>query len=325
MQQPENETPPIFIVGMPRSGTTLLSAMLNAHGQVSISPETHYFGKYWRKCQRRNCLASRRKFEAYLDYCLNGEEIQNFGFTAQEIEDIKNVILSSSFSHRTILKTILSFYAARNGKTRYGEKTPTHIQYVQQILNLFPESQIVQIIRDPRDVVLSLREVPWGRGNIVDNLRQWKQCVSVIHRLEGLKGSYHELRYEDLLNRPDTTLQTLCRFLNIGFEDAMLEYNKHAKQNFNLTLEPWKAKAGEPIDISNQLKWKTDMSQLEQKLVVFYASTELDEKGYELGPSFSGLSDYLFCCYREVQNALLIIRHWIKRIYLRLIEYKSYV
>jgi hypothetical protein len=105
----------------------------------------------------------------------------------------------------------------------------------------------------------------------------------------------------------------------------MLEHSKYAKPNFNLTLEPWKANVARPVDICNQLKWKTDMSEPEQKLVVFYASAELDEKGYELGPSLSGLFDHLFCFYREAQNALLIIRHWIKRIYLRLIEYKSYV
>lgn len=273
---------PIFIIGMPRSGTTLLSMILNAHSQLAISPETHYFTKYWHRCEQDNCLQDKEKAKGFVNCFLSSDEVKDMGFSVKEVEEIYNTLIQDkNLTHKTILQTILSKYASKQGKTIWGEKTPAHLEYVPVIATLFPNARFICIVRDPRDVSLSLRKVPWNRGNVFHHARRWKRYIQMSqYYAQQYYPNFLEIKFEDLLANPESVIYTICSYLGLPFEVDMLAFHKKARLNFDLAKEPWKAKSIQPLDQHNTMKWLNQMPAYEVKVIEIIARKELKQKNY---------------------------------------------
>jgi hypothetical protein len=119
---------------------------------------------------------------------------------------------------------------ARSGKPRWGDKTPYYYICWRQLMGLFPGSRLVHIIRDGRDVNLSLENVGWHGPTASDRARYWQERVEMAHAADRELGRERNLiiRYEDLVLNTRVTLETVCDFLVEKFEPGMLDFHTDA-------------------------------------------------------------------------------------------------
>ena len=267
-------TGPVFIVGMPRSGTTLLSMMLNAHPQIAIAPETHFFSHYWRRAHRPPAERLHR--------FLHGGVLREMEFSEDDCADIRKAI-DEQPTVRMALGGVLQAYAARQDKSVWGEKTPAHLEHAGVIWQHFPEARLIAVVRDPRDVSRSLQRVPWDRENVIHHARRWRDYAERIDRhLQERPAQCTAVRYEDLLRRPEDELRHLCTFLDVDFDAAMLAYHEAEERTFDPSQEPWKHNALRPPDPSRIGQWRQDLAAGDAWLVERIAGAVMQRHGYAL-------------------------------------------
>ncbi len=199
---------PIFIVGMPRSGTTLVRMILNSHSKIAIAPETHFFLLFWSKRFRYGNLRRDDNFQRLWNDLTKCKYFRDLRLN--NVQNIYNELFAGERSYKAIFEKLLKQYAKQNNKIRWGEKTPGHIKYLHTILSFYPYAKIIHVIRDPRDVALSLKKVPWNAGDVFINSKFWNQCINTPKKL-GLTNSnlYIEVKYEDLVINPKDILEII--------------------------------------------------------------------------------------------------------------------
>lgn len=261
MTNDSTQRPPVFIVGLPRSGTTLLTAMLGAHSRLSCGPETYVFAELTPNAEREIRSVWPDRAVDFLCSIRHGKYSapENYGITREELADYlrgKDKTLAS------IASALPELLMTRNGKQRWIEKTPGHIAHTDKIRQHFPNSAIIMICRDPRDVALSLMNVPWGLNTFLGALTY---CYE-LHKNDEFFGRDNRsfiVHYEDLVASPEKKLQEICAFLHEPFEPTMLDTSRTAAQ-INRADDSWMKKAGEKVDSSRAHIWKNVLTP-EQK------------------------------------------------------------
>jgi hypothetical protein len=290
-------TEPVFVVGAPRSGTTLLAAMLAAHSQMNCGPETHFFRRLAQADTTALTHASTWPTPA-LDFVCS---ISHAGFGGQERrrlidkyqlaqEQIAAYLSERQPSIRTLLSSVVEQHMVTMGKRRWVEKTPDHIEYLPLIREHFPAARIVRIVRDPRDVAISLTKVPWGTSTLVEGLLVWKRLDDASHDFCATDPLAYTLRYEDLVSTPRAELVRLCRFLGEEFEEAMLDTSQTGKE-LNSRNVPWKDRASRPVDTSRVAAWRSELTQQQNQLAESVLGDRLSAYGYPRDVEFTQLAE----------------------------------
>jgi Sulfotransferase family len=155
------------------------------------------------------------------------------------------------------------------------------LPFVTQIRRLFRDSPIIRIVRDPRDVALSLKGMPWGPDTFIGGLRRWLMYDAASDAFFRRDRNVVTLRFEDLITAPERTVRYLCSFLGEDFESSMLD-TRHAEQSVNRTLEPWKAKAALPIDPTRVAIWRDVLSPLDNRLAESLCGNRLRTFNYDV-------------------------------------------
>lgn len=256
---------PIFIVGVPRSGTTLLAAMLAAHPGLSCGPETYFFRHLARQksswlCAKHAWPFRATDFLAELKY-ERGSVADHYGVKRNDIE---TYLSKQKPSVKAILSAITEQYMARVGKERWVDKTPEQLIWVADIRKHFPKSPIIRIIRDPRDVALSLARQPWGPNTFLESLLVWRRYDDLSAQFFNQDRNSYTIFYHKLVMSPKQELQRLCRFLAERFDDQMLQ-TWRSIIHVNRINEPWKDKAGTPVDTSRIGVWRRMLTDTEKQ------------------------------------------------------------
>ncbi len=295
-------SPPIFVTGVPRSGTTLLAAMLGAHPRLVCGPENYFFQcladvNARALCRRRDWPKAAVDFLYSIGYV--GESMPaNFGLTRPELTE---ALARREPSIPSILSGMLDLYAERQGKRRWVEKTPGHLLYTAEIRRYYPDSPIIRIIRDPRDVARSLLKVSFGSGSLLGGIAAWRRYDELSAPFFEVDSRSHTLRYEDLVCAPEATLRELCRAIGEDFDPAMLDTSESASL-VNAANEPYKTKVAERVDASRAEAWREGLSEDELRLVEACVGDRLRAYGYSvLGFEFSR--------YIEVHSLAELGRH----------------
>lgn len=269
---------PAFVVGMPRSGTTLLSAMLDAHSQVAITPELHYFTQHWRMCDEA-VRAGDTDVPRLIDQLLATDEFADLRLDGAEVVRVRRLAANAA-THRDVYSAFLRVYADRSGKAVSGEKTPPYVLRIPLLRRIFPEARFVCIVRDPRAVSLSWQDAGW-RGGPLFHALQWRRYLRAALRAEALLGdAFLLVRYEDLVRRPREVLERCCAVLGVEFEDQMLSFHTAGNRNFDPEREPWKRKATMAVDAGNADKWRTDLSPSATRAIELTLSRAMAAQGY---------------------------------------------
>ena len=247
---------PIFLVGCPRSGTTLLQSILAAHSQIASFPESHFFWHLTANRSRWRCklglvsVEAKTRLEEFLQELKQGEmhgEIPQYS------------LLQSSYVQAFV--KILDTLTSQQAKALWLEKTPRHLHQISNIEKYLPESKFIHIIRRGEDVVASMYEVTqehpslWGGCRDIDEcINRWKEDaeISLSH---AQKPNHKLVRYEHLVSYTDSVIRDICAFMGVDFEESMLEkYGETAKQ-VSLKNESWKASVDSGIQSRNSGKF----------------------------------------------------------------------
>jgi sulfotransferase family protein len=267
---------PIFIVGCPRSGTSLLRDMLDAHSNLTFPTESHFIPVF---------------FKAYGDPQTEGEarrlarKILKLTWIRSWDLALEPVDFADDRSFREIVTRLYRAYARKQKKTRWGDKTPQYVTEIPVLYALFPECKIIHVYRDGRDVALSWLRVGLDARNIFTAALSWKEWVSKGRR-DGAalpSNAYFEVRYESLLARPREVIKDVCEFLEEPFSEAVLRKNPLRRNQRRLRLG--QRDFGIPntqVVETNAQKWKTEMSPRARLLFESIAGDLLASIGYEV-------------------------------------------
>lgn len=257
---------PIFVGGAGRSGTTLIRVILDSHPNIACGPElkvTPMIAELWH------------------------------GFQTAHMPPLKEYLLTPGDINRIFEQMILSLlekYRAQSGKSRVAEKSPNNVFFFQHLRHIFPDSPMVHVIRDGRDVVCSLLTMNWidpKTGEPIDYTRDprkaaryWASAVKTGRKAAG-NGSaeplYMELRYEDIVARPEPTLRGLFSFLDEPWDPAVLDF--HSRQR-NLAGESSAEQVSRPLYGGSIGRWKENLDPAARQAVKEAAGDLLIELGY---------------------------------------------
>ncbi len=263
---------PFFVVGCPRSGTTLVRTILDGHSRLSIPPESHFVV----------ALARRgRRGAATLDDIMAHPAFRAWNADAEALRRWVDAAFPTSY--RELVSAVFDWYAVDHGKHRWGDKTPGYVSYLPQLLRVFPDAQFVHVVRDGRDVAASLAEQAWGPERPVIGALWWRRKVSAGRRAGARMGTgrYIELKLDDLIIDPETKVRELCDFLGEQFQQNMLEFPARARTLF---AEDDKVTEHVREPLTTGLRdWRSGMSVREQRAVEALCHRQLVRLGYETG------------------------------------------
>lgn len=214
----EHRPPAPFIVGTGRCGTTLLRLMLDKHPHLAIPPETHFPYTLFSEMGTDEKAA-----EQFLFLMLGSHRQPWFRLDSDKFRSEIRSILPFHVSEG--LRLFYNSYANRFHKNRWGDKTPIYSQQIEKIAKILPESYFIHIIRDGRDVAVSLRFMKWGPGNDIIKLANlWRDRIQRTRNLAKDVPHFLEVRYEELVTTPERVLTLICEFLRLEYDRTMLDY-----------------------------------------------------------------------------------------------------
>ena len=273
---------PIFVVGAQRSGTTMLRYMLCGHPRLYIPPESNFIPRFF--SQQPTVPLSPEEAIRSLDQILSyrmffrdwrGEALQPVTFI-ETLPDLKPA---------TLLDALYTQYANQFGAQRWGDKSPIYTGHLDMISQMFPSFQVIHIVRDGRDVALSMLKSYRGPRFFYVDLayatHSWKRRVREARSSGNRLGTdrYHEVRYEHLVANPEKVLLGICEYLGESHVLTMAEPHRMAGQSHH--SKGIHAATLKPPSTQSSGRWRKEMSKRDQRLVQAIAGDLLEELGYE--------------------------------------------
>lgn len=235
----------LFIVGNSRSGTTMLGRVFGLHSQIHTFDELHFFEHQVDVSTVRSrpiwsddhliallerLLTSEREYRHFFEKVTHGK---------YRSEAVKIICLANRKDPISVYESFLSYESSVHGKSIPCEQTPRYLFYVQEILDTFPNALFINLVRDPRDVLLSQknkwrrRYIDSKRTPLIETIRAWvnyhpytvvRLWVSSVRMASRFENNHRfiSVRFEDLLKQSESNIRTLCSFAGIEFEPRML-------------------------------------------------------------------------------------------------------
>ena len=289
---------PVFIVGCPRSGTTLLQALLSTQNIIYSFPETHFFSntyKYIKYDQNANiditCL------DTVFEHIKNKMDLNISGYILDQIRRIsKNKDLSTKYLFEIIIYICLRNQLAHNEicNIRWLEKTPGHFRHLDTIKKHYPMSKIIAIIREPASVINSRKKnIPQEKEKSVRELAfQWNSAITCF---EEFKTKYPDdiyiIQYEKIVKNVEFAIQEIGRFLDITIQPEKLKNYHSEANNIILMGEYWKNSVKSKAIKNTNNPLNSTLSIID-KLYIHYITSK-NKKKYGYAIKFNNLSGFL--------------------------------
>lgn len=279
-------SPPLFVLGVSRSGTTLLRVILDRSPGLAIPDETFFIPQ----------LAHRHRSPVdsgeFLDDLRRLPRLAAWGVSADDLA----ARLRPGMSVSEALDATFSAYAEKHAKPRWGDKTPMYMRHLGLIDRLFPDAQYVHLVRDGRDAALAFLDMPagvvtrtWAHPRSAAGFAcEWSTEVARARALGSRVGPsrYLEIRYEALVEDTPPVVESVCAFANVPFEPAMLEYSRAV----DVSEKPHHQRLLQP-PTKGVRDWRSQMSDGDVREFEAIAGGLLADLGYELrGPRAAGRS-----------------------------------
>lgn len=284
-----------FIVGVGRSGTTMLRLMLDAHPELAIPPETHFVPEL---IDAIDSGASPAEAVRVMTAVRQWGDLQ-----IDEAEVLGAFEGLDSFDAGAALRAFYAIYLQRQDKPRWGEKTPAYVRNMRKIERALPEARFIHVIRDGRDVALSRWKRTLGEGErapaaqVADG---WQRRIRRAQKQGRRLGHYIEVRYEDLVTDTEGELRRIAEFVRLDWDPVMLRYYERAADRMAEMARDLPSADGKPVrpgeermqahamtqrppDPSAMYRWKERMSAEDVAAFEAAAGGLLAELGYEVG------------------------------------------
>jgi sulfotransferase family protein len=280
--------PFVFLVGCPRSGTTLLHRLVDAHPEAAIVHETLWIAKFW---ERRVGLTPDGRVTRELAVRLH--EHRRFGQLGIDQAALDRLVdAHTEDTYAELVTALFDLYGAGRGKPFVGDKSPGYVRSIPTLHELWPQARFVHLIRDGRDVCLSAinwkkadrvfrDHATWPQEPIATAALWWERSVRLGREAGASLPSelYAEVRYEDVVAHPARECRRICAFLGLEYDEAMIRFHEgRTRETPGLTTKrKWLPPTAGLRD------WRTDMSRDEVASFEAAAGDLLDELGYERG------------------------------------------
>ena len=228
------QNPYLFIVGCPRSGTTLLQRMVDAHPKVAVIFEGHWVPRLFER--RAGMTADGRVTPDLLSRLLEEPRFQRLEIDPEPLRRL--IEGNGGLSYAAFVSAVFDLYGERRGKPIVGEKTPDYVRNIELLHGLWPWARFLHIVRDGRDVCLSMlewrperfaRRFPtWSEDPIATAAVYWAWLAEQGREAGQRVGAerYREIRYEALVDDPRRECEEVCRFLGVPYDDAMPRFHE---------------------------------------------------------------------------------------------------
>lgn len=288
------EKPPVFLIGSPRSGTTLLHQMFDHHPAFALPFESKYivvfnnnlseFGDLRDVKNREALIISIEKFmrNAWLERD-HSEWIPGLAAAAPRLA------AEAAPSYSGVMEVIYKYFSEQRGRERWGDKMATFRRCMPVVFELFPTARIVHIIRDGRDVASSLLPLSFGPNTAYVAAKKWRNFVE--HGLDFAARhplQVYTLRYEDLVDDPEKYLREICEFIGEPFNEEMLQFHKSGTSR--VPRKEIHGQLNKPVNKERAARWKRDLTADQVRVFEAVAGPVLDRLNYEVVNSEAKLS-----------------------------------
>jgi sulfotransferase family protein len=281
-----------FIVGSGRCGTTLLRMMLDTHPDLAIPPETHFIPTLVALFQDPS-----KDLNDFVDLVASFHTWQDFGIDSSALRD---ALAREPFTLTRALRTFYRLYAEKQGKVRGGDKTPMYFASMCAVQGVLPEARFVHLIRDGRDVALSIKDLWFGPNSIGEAAGWWVARINQARSQVPALSWYLEIRYEDLVRDTENILRRICAFIDLPWDPIMLDYPKRVPERLAEMRHDAPTHDGRgvlraedrvrifslvdrPPQSERLERWRTEMTLADREFFESVAGPMLHELGYEIG------------------------------------------
>jgi LPS sulfotransferase NodH len=267
--------PPLLILGVRRSGTTLLRVMLDRHSQLAVPDESYFVpqlaDRHLRRIDPDELVDDLRRIDTLAEWNVPLDKVRSRLIPGMPVG--------------AAIGTVYAVYAEEHGKRRWGDKTPMYMQNLRLLERLFADALFVHLIRDGRDGALSFLEMPRGivtetwmhPRTPADFACQWHAEVTAARRLGArVGGRYLEVRYEELVADVEGALRRICELAQLEYEPGMAEY----AGKVDVSAKPHQQRLRQP-PTTGVRDWRTQMPPADVAAFEHVAGDLLRELGYE--------------------------------------------
>lgn len=296
----------VFIIGVARTGSKIYKNILNEFSKINIMNEMLFLAPRWVRKDFRyytkkyiGDIKTKSDVTNLIDLMYSGTfhgtfwttelwsvpDVQN-SIIGLDKEKLKIEILNSNLSYKNIFKILIEQHSSARDKKRGGAKFPVDISYVPKLMEWFPNSKFVHIIRDPRAIYSSMVQRDIKKLTHPNKIReclirikrlfylcqQYKQAIK-IHKKYNKMDNYYISKFEDIVSKPEKYIKELCNFLKIDFNPDMLyppivdsSYGKFPKYK--------------GFDKKTLSRWKNHISSKSEKLIKLLLRNEMKEMEY---------------------------------------------
>lgn len=276
-----NKLQPFFIVGSDRSGTTMFQIMLNAHSKLYLPKESWFMSDLLDSYPVDEVLNEQSVTEV-IDLVTSHWRWKEWNLDSDELSQLIEKLSDPKLSD--LIQTIFNQSLSQSGKVRWGDKTPGYVTEIDRIHKLFPNAKFVHLIRDGRDVNISLKRTRWRGDATWDIAKYWADSVEqgCSQGRQLPSELYMELSYETLVVDTENSLRKVCDFLNEDFELPMLDFYKVADKYLPKNRDTTHlAKTKRPPSKSDIQRWKNEMSSLQIFIFECIAGKVMKEVGQQ--------------------------------------------
>ncbi len=263
--------PGFFIVGNDRSGTTMLRLILDRGPDVAIPPESMFLTDVE--------IMGHAAGQDLLDQVWKHPKVRLWGLPGPAPSLPEG--LAPEQARRFALEAPFVAYARKHGKPRWADKTPHYVHHIDELLAIWPDTRFVVLVRDGRDVALSVRAMPFGPNNAWAAAPWWARGIRAGRDAERRHpGQVMTVRYEDLAAEPATHVRALCAFLDLRYDPSMLALDETDNGKIVPEQASWFPARFQGITTGTVARWRKEMPARDQATFASLAGPELAELGY---------------------------------------------
>jgi Sulfotransferase family len=255
--------------------------MLNCHPGLAMPHETRFLIGGWKRRARFGDLAepeNRRRVARWIA-SRRKSRLERLGVTREELIARLEAAPPTIGS---VLGTCFLLYAERHAKPRWGDKRPSHAQHLDAIFAMFPDAQLINIVRDPRAAVASVRKIGWYEGDLATGADLWQRSVLAVDRWRDrlAEDQLFELRYEDLVEDPRRMLERITDFLGLAPDgiEAMLQFHEKSDVPRDRTFHP---RVSTPVTTEGVRAWEGALTPAEVAFIEHVLEEKMQRYGYE--------------------------------------------
>ncbi|MEA3446048.1 MAG: sulfotransferase [Bacteroidota bacterium] len=301
-----SDIPFFFILGRPRSGTTLLASLFDAHPNVMLPFECPLIINLYRKYYKKKHWDKKSLLEFYADVV----DQRKFESWRVDSEKLKNDLLAceGEAGFEDLIKVVyLNFnsFFPKKDILLFGDKNPVYSIYPKQLLKIFPDAKFIHLSRDYRDNILSIKKVDFEAPITALLAYRWRFATKrMLCAEQKYPKKFYKIKYEDLVSNPSEELKKICYFLGIPYKKDVLEFHKKKDElfeNFDREhIERYHSSLLRPITNDKIYAWKKNMKPADIKIADKVVGVCGEKAGYERKnkkPTLPGLLSLVWINY----------------------------